>query len=318
MLDLALLGTGGSMPMPERFLSSLLIKYKGRKILIDCGEGTQVSMRLLKWGFKSLDLILISHCHGDHILGLPGLLTTIGNAGRKEPMVIMGPQGISNIMKGLLTAIPYLPYDVHIAEVSELSIMVNFNDNGVELKELDEGNKSHGDLIISTLELDHSSPCIGYSLYVPRRPKFNPQKAISNGVPKKLWKSLQEGKPVTYEGKTFEPSMVLEGKRKGIKLSFITDTRPIATIPDFIRGSQLFICEGTYGDEKDIERAIENKHMLFSEAARLAYEGEVEELLLTHFSPVMDEPEKYAENALRIFPNTTIGYDRLIRRLNYP
>ncbi|GFN35156.1 ribonuclease Z [Tepidimicrobium xylanilyticum] len=318
MLDLALLGTGGSMPIPERFLSSLLIKYKGSKILVDCGEGTQVSLRLLKWGFKSIDMILITHWHGDHILGLPGLLTTIGNSGRRAPMMIIGPQGIKKIIEGLLASLSYLPYSIHLVEVSEISIVVSFNKHGLEIKEADESSQSYGDLIISTLELDHSSPCIGYSFYVPRRPKFNPEKAISNGVPKNLWKRLQQGETVIYEGMTIKPSMVLDDNREGIKLSFITDTRPIDTIPDFIEGSQLFICEGTYGDEQDRERAIKNKHMLFSEAARLAYEGKVKELLLTHFSPVMEEPEKHIENARRVFPQTTIGYDRLTIQLNYP
>ncbi len=317
MLDLALLGTGGSMPIPERFLSSLLIKYKGRKILIDCGEGTQVSMRILKWGFKSIDIICITHNHGDHILGLPGLLATIGNSGRIEPMLIIGPKGISNIIEGLSVAVSYLPYDIHIIEVSKISIMVNFNTKGLEAKKVDDPNLSCGDLIISTLELDHSSPCIGYSFYVPRKPKFNPEKAISYGIPKELWKNLQNGKIIVRDGRTIKPYMVLDGSRKGIKLSYITDTRPIDTIPDFIKESDLFICEGTYGSELDKEKAIKNKHMTFSEAAQLAYEGKVKELLLTHFSPVMEEPETYIENARKIFSHTIIGYDRYTRTMNY-
>lgn len=317
MIDIVLLGTLGSMPMPNRFLSSVLMRYKGRKILIDCGEGTQVAMRILKWGFKSIDMILISHGHGDHILGLPGLLSTMGNSERREPVYIMGPKGIGNIIKGLLLAVPYLPYDIYLLEADEASVAVNFSEKGVELGNVDEKSKLSKDLIISTLELDHSAPCIGYSFYIPRKPKFNVEKAIKYGLPKNLWKSLQKGETVTYNGKVIKPEMVLDEEREGIKVSYITDTRPVEGIADFIKNSHLFICEGTYGDDEDLKKAVENKHMTFSEAAHLAYEGNVRELILTHFSPAMDEPQVFLPNATCIFPNTTIGFDGLIRTLKF-
>jgi len=318
LIDIALLGTVGSMPMPDRFLSSVLIRYKGRKILVDCGEGTQVSMRLLKWGFKSIDMICITHGHGDHILGLPGLLSTMGNSDRKGPVYIVGPKGIGHIVKGLLVAVPYLPYDIYLIEAAESSFGVDFSDEGIEIVKNESDNISRRDLIISTLELDHSAPCIGYSFYVPRKRKFNVKKALEVNVPKPFWKRLQEGESVTYNGMVFTPEMVLDQERKGIKFSYITDTRPLETIPQFIRDSHLFICEGTYGDERDLNKAIENKHMTFSEAAKLAYEGKTKELILTHFSPAMDNPEEFLNNAIDIFPNTIVGYDRLIRTLKFP
>lgn len=297
MVDLALLGCGGGMPMPERFLSSLLINYKGRKILIDCGEGTQVSMRLLGWGFKSIDVICITHGHGDHTVGLPGLLATIGNSGRSEPITIIGPEGIEDIVNGLKVVAPYLPYEINIVEdpTDSLSIM--------------------DDIVISTLQLNHSSPCLGYSFYFKRNPKFDVDRANANHVPKILWNKLQKGQVVNYQGISYEPPMVLGSKRKGIKLCFVTDTRPTETIPGFISESDLFICEGTYGDENDLEKAIKNKHMIFSEAAQLASKGNVKELLLTHFSPSIENPEIFRENAEKIFNNITIGKDRLIKNL---
>ncbi|GIM28247.1 ribonuclease Z [Clostridium polyendosporum] len=333
MVDIALLGCGGGMPMPNRFLSSFLINYRGRKILIDCGEGTQVSMRMLGWGFKSIDIICITHGHGDHIVGLPGLLATIGNSGRIEPMTIIGPEGITNIINGLRVIVPYLPYDINIVEHPKkpLSIGVGLDnmkvlskDSGDSRQILDSNSQTlrykalcNEDIVISTLKVDHSSSCIGYSFYIRRKPKFDVDMATTNEVPKVLWNRLQKGEDIIYDGKTYEPGMVLGSERRGIKLSYITDTRPVDAIPDFINGSDLFICEGTYGSDNDLEKAIKNKHMTFREAAELAYKGNVQELLLTHFSPALTEPELYKDNSLGIFPNTMIGYDRLIKTLAF-
>lgn len=312
MVDLALLGCGGGMPIPERYLSSLLINYKGRKILIDCGEGTQVSMKILGWGFKSIDVICITHGHGDHIIGLPGLLLTIGNSGRTEPITIIGPKGITDIVKGLRVVAPYLPYELNIVEDPQepLKIQPSGNRTNASVEEFH-------DLVISTLELEHSTNCLGYSFYFRRKPKFDVESAVSNEIPKIFWSRLQKNETIIDHGKTYLPSMVMGKERIGIKLSFITDTRPSAEIVTFIKESDLFICEGTYGNENDIEKAIKNKHMTFSEAAELALDGEVQELLLTHFSPSMLNPEEYKDRAEGIFKNTTIGFDRLVKTISF-
>lgn len=315
MFNLTLLGSGGGMPMPNRFLSSLIINYQGRKILIDCGEGTQVAMRKMNTGFRSIDIICITHVHGDHIFGLPGLLSTIGNSDRTDPITIVGPLGIKQVMEGLLVAITYLPYDIYIIEGFNNPLAIINTSNGLQIKE--SKNPSSEEMIFSTIELDHSAPCFGYSFYLNRKPKFIPEKALINKVPRELWSILQNGEIVTILDKIYEPNMVLGEKRKGIKISFISDTRPIETIPDFISESDLFICEGTYGDNEDNEKATINKHMTFKEAAELANKGNVKQLLLTHFSSAIDDPVLYRLNAETIFEDTIIGYDGLTMTLSF-
>lgn len=303
MIDLVLLGCGGNMPMPNRFLSSLFINYKGRKILIDCGEGTQVSMRMKNCGFKNIDLICITHLHGDHFYGLMGLLSTIGNSSRVDDLTIVGPKGICEIINAMKTLIEYLPYKIIVVE----------NPKGT----FSLVNDILKDIEISTLELDHSSECLGYSLYFKRTPKFNIEKAIQNNVPKLLWQKLQSGKNIVFENIEYSPDMVLGDNRKGVKISFITDTRPIFSIPKFINNSDLFICEAMYGDDLDISKAVKNKHMTFREAANLARLGNVKALLLTHFSPSLEDPNLYIKNATDVFENTIVGKDRYSVNLNF-
>lgn len=297
--------------MPNRHLSSLFINLSGRKILIDVGEGTQVAIRKNKLGFKSIDVILITHVHGDHIVGLPGLLSTIGNSGREEPLKIIGPIGITNVIKGLSVLFPYLPYEINIIEnPRKLEFLINKD-------YIDISNGGKCELILEAEELDHSAPCLGYSLYFKRRRKFNVEKAIEMDVPKVLWSKLQKEESVEYEGVIYDSSMVLGDERNGIKLSYITDTRPIEKIINLIRFSDLFICEGTYGSDDDLNKAIKNKHMTFREAATLAKLANVNELLLTHFSPAMNEPKDYINNAKEVFNNTIIGEDGITKALKF-
>ncbi|GAA0104210.1 ribonuclease Z [Paraclostridium sordellii] len=298
MVDITLLGCGGSMPTPDRYLSSTLISYRGRKILIDCGEGTQVSMKIVNSGFKSIDYICITHIHGDHIIGLPGLLSTIGNSGREEPLTIIGPEGIKEAVDAFMVIVRDLPYELRVIENPKEDIIVN-------------NNYICKDIIISTLEVDHSTPCIAYSFYIKRKAKFDLEKAIANNVPKELWNKLQNGRDIRVEDILYTKDMVMGQPRKGLKVSLVTDTRPNEDIEQFVKNSDLLICEGMYGDDSDIDRAIKNKHMVFSESANIAKNSQSEMLLLTHYSPILKDPSIYIENATNIFENTILGTDRL-------
>lgn len=309
MVDICMLGTGGGMPMPFRYLSSSILNYKGRKILIDCGEGTQVSMRIAGTGFKSIDVILITHFHGDHIVGLPGLLSTIGNSGREEDLTIVGPEGIKNVIESLSVLCPFLPYKINIIENPK---NISFSIDGIL-----RVSSNDGEINLNALKLDHSSECLGYSLYFKRNREFLIDKAKENNVPQKLWKELQKGLDVEFDNILYTPSMVLGEERKGIKISYITDTRPIDSIIDFVYESDIFICEGTYGDDEDIEKAIKNKHMTFREASKLANKSKVKELIITHFSPAMINPEEYINNANTEFENVKIAFDRQKTQVKY-
>ena len=302
MLDICLLGTGGMMPMPSRFLTAMLARLNGRLLLVDCGEGTQVTMKMLGWGFKAIDVICITHFHADHISGLPGLLLTIGNAGRTEPLTMIGPQGLAYVVEGLRRIASELPFPIEY----------------IELDKNTESPIQAGEFSISFCPADHMVKCYAYRLDLKRRGKFDIKKAEKLGLPKKLWGVVQKQGSVEYEGKTYTADMVLGESRKGISVAYCTDSRPTAKLQEFAKGVQLFICEGMYGDDEKKPKAKENKHMLFSEAARMAKNAGAEKLWLTHFSPSLNEPEEYLEAAKAIFPETELGEERKQMTVYFP
>lgn len=301
MLDICLAGCGGGMPTPNRFLTSMIASYKGRKLLIDCGEGTQVSLKIFKCGFKTIDGILFTHFHADHIAGLPGLLLAIANSGRTESLNIVGPAGLNNVISGLRVIVPELPYELNL----------------IELTGKEKYFQKIGNFNINILSVDHRIPCFSYSICMERNRRFDREKASKNNIPINIWSKLQREEEVKYKGILYTPDMVLGDDRKGLKVSYCTDSRPIRELVDFVKGSDLFICEGTYGDSEKIEKAIKYKHMIFRESAILAKKSKVKELWLTHFSPSMISPEDYINEARSIFKNTVLGENGLKKSINF-
>lgn len=300
MLDVCLLGTGGMLPLPERYLTSMLARFNGRKLLIDCGEGTQVTMKLLGWGYKTLDIICFTHYHGDHVTGLPGLLLTLGNSGRTEPLTIVGPPGLKKVVEGLTVVCRDISFPLVLMELP-------YEAQEIQL----------GDFNISVLPVVHKVPCFMYLIENKRTPKFIVEKAQQNKVPQKFWKKLQQGECVVEGQTTYTPDMVLGEERKGIRVGYCTDCRPSKEIESLITEADLFICEAMYLDDEQEEQVKKYKHMLGKEAATLAKNANVKELWLTHFSPAMPNSKIDATPLKQIFENTIAGEDRMVTTIKF-
>lgn len=301
MIDVCLLGTGGMMPLPYRALTSLIVKYNGRELLIDCGEGTQTSIRQQgMFGFKQIDVICFTHFHADHISGLPGLLLTIGNAERTEPLLMVGPKRLEKVVNSLRTIAPELPFEIQFKELSE-----------------NEESFVWQDMTIDAFRVNHNVTCYGYSMTLKRAGRFDVDRARENQVPMKYWSGLQKGNVYQEGGVTFTPSMVLGPERKGIKLTYCTDTRPVPLIEQNAKGSDLFICEGMYGEKEKEEKAFEHKHMMMQEAAAIANAADVGQLWLTHYSPSMSKPAVFVDEIREIFPRTVAAKDRMSTTLKF-
>ncbi len=308
MIDVCVPGTGGSIPKPDRWLACAYLRHNGRSILIDCGEGTQLALKKTGFSFCQIGLILITHFHADHISGLPGMLLSMGNEGRTDPVAIAGPPGLINVVRSLCIIAGTLPFEVYLYEFQA--------DGGVLPKEyfIDCEESS---LKISAFRCNHSVPCLGYRIDLPRLPKFDPSRARSNGIPVNLWSQLQNGKIVTDGDAVYTPDMVLGPPRKGITISYVTDSRPSDIIKEGVRGSDLLICESTFTDEKE-ERALKSKHMTAKETATIAKDSEVSELWLTHYSPSVTKPSECLADASKIFANTVASYDGMHRLMRFP
>ena len=288
------------MPLPRRWLTALMTRYNGSSLMIDCGEGTQVAIKEKGWSFKPIDVICFTHYHGNHISGLPGLLLTMGNADRTEPLTLVGPRGLERVVSALRVIAPELPFEIKFIEITKPEEVLELN-----------GYR------ITAFRVNHNVTCYGYTLEILRQGKFSPDSASAHEIPLKFWNPLQKGQTVEDEGRIYTPDMVLGSPRKGIKLTYTTDTRPTESILRNAKGSDLFICEGMYGEDDKIEKAKGYKHMTFREAATLARDAEVGETWLTHYSPSLVRPDDYMDTVREIFPKAWPGKDGKSVELNF-
>jgi ribonuclease Z len=301
VIDLCLLGTVGMMPMPGRWLSCALVRSGSSLTLLDCGEGTQVPWKMLGWGFRQLGAICFTHMHADHVLGLPGVLFMVAHADRTEPLDIYGPPGTAYVVEGLRRVVPELPFAVRIHEL-----------RGGERFDLP------GSLQASCVQAAHNVSCLAYRLELDRAPAFLPERARALGLPVQFWSRLQHGESVEYNGQLITPDRVLGPPRRGISLAFITDTRPSRALGEFAHDVDLLICESMYDDPADLPLAKEHAHMLAEEAAGIAAAAGAHELVLTHFSPKINDPSRAEKAARRVFANTRAAYDGMVVTLGYP
>lgn len=300
MLDVSLLGTGGMMPLPYRWLTSLMLRYNGKSILIDCGEGTQIALREKGWSPNPIDIICFTHYHADHISGLPGMLLTMGNAERTEPLLLIGPKGLVRTVSALRTIAPELPFEIQYLEIEEKEQEFSF-----------EGFR------IQAFKVNHSVVCYGYSMVVDRAGRFDKDRALEQQIPMKFWSRLQKGEIIEAEGRVYTPDMVLGAKRKGLKVTYCTDSRPTDSIAANAKEADLLILEGMYGEPDKLVKARENRHMTMYEAARIARDAGVPELWLTHYSPSLLHPETYLDEVRRIFPGAIAARDGRTVELNF-
>ena len=305
MLDVCLAGTAGMVPLPSRWLTTLYASCEGSSLLIDCGEGTQVALAESGLRLKPIDVICITHFHADHIAGLPGLLLSMGNSGRTDPVTIVGPSGLKQVLQSLLIIAGGIPFDIGIVEIDP---------DGDEIR---SGYVQCGRMIIKAFAANHVIPCLGYTVEIKRPGMFLADKAESLGIPKEYWSKLQHGEAVTICGTTMLPATVMGPERRGIKILYSTDTRPVRDMVELGQGADLMILEGNYESNDKMEKALEWGHMTFPEAAGIAAEAQPKELWLTHFSQSIADPGEFEDNAKAIFPNTTVGYDGLRKTIDF-
>ncbi len=292
MLDICLLGTGGMMPMPDRWLTSLMLRFNGSSLLIDCGEGTQIAMREAGLSANPIDIMLFTHYHADHISGLPGMLLSMANSERTAPLTMIGPRGLERVVRALRVIAPELPFEIRYIELQEKT--EDFSLCGYE---------------ICAFRVNHNVTCYGYSVSIPRAGRFDAEAARAAGIPLRAWNPLQHGETVEMDGVTYTPDQVMGPPRKGLKVTYCTDTRPTNGIVEAAAGSDLLICEGMYGDEEQKEKAVQKKHMMFTEAAEIARRAGVGQLWLTHYSPSLVGPERYMKPVKKIFPESIAAKD---------
>ena len=308
MLNITLIGTGALSPIPERALAAAALTAGGRVILFDCGEGTQTALRANHISPLKIDVIALTHYHGDHYFGLPGLLQTMLAAKRTPPLLIVGPEGISDAMAPVFALAGHLPYDVYLSEAAPDGIRLDLS-----FPAWPDGS------ILRAYPSRHSIPGVSYRFDLPRAGKFDPAAAAALGIPPQRWGVLQSGESVTLDdGREISPDLVLGPARRGLSFAYSGDTSPCPALIDAARDTDLFVCEGTYGDNADTQTALERGHSTYAMSARLAAQAGAQRLWLTHLSQSMENPEEFLPNAREFFPGAECGYDGMTLTLRFP
>ena len=302
MLSVTFLGTGAACPTVDRNVAGLAMQREGETILFDCGEGTQRQMMRYGVGFSFAE-VFFTHFHADHMLGITGLLRTLGLQDRAAPVTLYGPRGAQRILG------------------AAMSLGIERNKFPVEVVEIRAGERLRRDEYdIVVFETEHRNDTVGYVLAEHvRLGRFHPERARELGVPEgPLWGRLHKGEAVTLDdGRTVTPADLVGAPRSGRKVVYSGDTRPCLSVLEAARGADLLIHEATFGGD-EAERAIETGHSTASEAARVALDAGVRRLVLTHISPryTRDAPALLAE-ARAVCPETAIARDGMLVEVGF-
>ena len=319
-MDVIILGSSAAIPMSNRNLPSVALRYKNELILFDCGEDLQRRFIEAKLKFNKPMKIFISHFHGDHVIGLPGLLFRFGLIERDAPLSIFGPRNLflylmlhSKIL-GLKTNYPLKIIEIDHENEKLIEYM------GLEPEKTHQEIKIHDNVIFDEKHyyvrytvVDHSVLAFGYSFNEkPRKGKFNPEKARDLGIPEgKLWGKMHEGQNIVLNGKLINPEKegVVGPKRIGRKVTYSGDTAPCESLIKLGMDSDVLIHEATFS--KELEHiAREKKHSTSTDAANVAVKMNAKKLILTHLSSrYQEDSELLLEDAKKIFPNTLLAHD---------
>lgn len=296
MVDVTLLGCGGTQPLPDRALSALCITVGGSTVLLDCGEGTQAAAR--RWGVSvfKIDAVLLTHYHGDHIFGLPGLWQTMAALGRTAPLVMAGPPGLAPLLRAMYSFAGPLPFPIRMVEL--------------------DGCRGRFEVPAGCIEAfpcRHRVDCCGYAYTLPRAGRFDPARAKAAGIPQALWRTLQSGQAVGG----FTPAQVLGPPRRGLKIVYGTDTSPCPALETAAQNADLLCMDATYADDADAEKAKRYGHSTCGQAGALAARAGVRRLWLTHYSAAVADPTPGLLAARAAYPAAVAGADGLTLRLHF-
>ncbi len=306
MIDITLLGTSALVPLPERALTAVTLTCAGHTVLFDCGEGTQSAARKAGVSLMKADFIALTHYHGDHIFGLPGLLQTMCSLDRTAPLYITGPAGLQDALAPILKLAGSVTYDIR---------PITLPDGGLRPADLVRGWPTEAKL--AAFSTEHRVPSQGYCFTLERAGKFMPQRARDLGVPVNLWGVLQKGQTVRLGDALIRPEQVLGEARKGLKFVFSGDTAACPALTNAARGADLLISEATYGENEQADLAVDHGHMNFAQAALTASQAGAGLLWLAHYSQMIKDPRDYLPNAARIFENTVCGTDGMSITLGF-
>lgn len=307
MIDFTLLGTAATMPLPDRALSAGVLRCAGRTILFDCGEGTQTAARRSHISLMKTDVIALTHYHGDHIFGLPGLLQSMNCLGRTDTLYITGPDDPKDAVAPIMALAGKLEYEVR------------FVSGEVRLASLHPAWPPGA--VIVPFPTEHRVLSCGYVFTLPRAAKFLPEKARQYGIPTKMWGELQKSAPdreFTLGNTVITAGAVMGKPRKGLRIVFSGDTAPCESLIKAAYDADLLVCDATYGDDDCLAMAELYGHSTFPQAAKLAAAAQVRRLWLTHYSQTITEPEECLKNASQIYADAECGFDGKTISLCFP